>query len=101
MMIGQIVAFNDAWKAIAALSGRDSRAARELRDVKALLQIRLLRSGHAHLAPDTDGRVDLWSVRLNHPVRGRGDACHLPRVVAETLLSPSELLRLSGGQHGG
>ena len=101
IMTSQIVAFNDAWKAIAAISGRDSMAARELRDVKALLQIRLLRAGYAHLAPDTDGRQDLWSVRLNHPLRSRVDACHLPRAVAEALLLPSELLRLSGGHHVG
>lgn len=92
-VVRQIVAFNDAWKAVGMVGGFESQAARELRDAKALLQVRLLREKHAYLRPDSDGHDDLWSVRLRRRVDGRTDACHLPRHVAEALLLPVEIVK--------
>lgn len=91
MVVREVVALNDAWKSLQDLLGPTDPSTLLLRDMKSILQARLLRDGHAHLEEDTEGQTDLWSVRLPSRLGGRSDACHLPKSVAERLLTEEEL----------
>lgn len=97
-LVVRIEAFNNLWHALRDLGGQadlDPLQLAGLRDLKAVLQARLLREGGgvAYLARDTQTPTTepLLSVRLRKPVAGRVDACHLPERVAWALFTPREL----------
>ena len=98
-LVTEIVAVNNAWKEAKYLFGyQDNHLANSLRDLKASLQVRLLRS-HAPESvylqkdsdPNEDYEEDLYGVQLVKSVKGRRDAAHMPIRVAEEILSTAEL----------
>ena len=98
-LVTEIIAVNHAWKEAKVLFDRaDNHLASSLRDLKARLQVRLLRS----YAPElvyliTDNNLDLdydeplYGLQLVKSVNGRKDAAHMPIRVAEENLSAKEL----------
>lgn len=98
-LVLEIIAVNHAWKETQNLFGRaDNHLANSLRDLKALLQVRLLRSYAPELVylmtdidPDQDYDEPLYGLQLVKSVNGRRDAAHMPIRVAEENLSAQEL----------
>ena len=102
-LVEEIVELNNVWHALRELwpdQDEDEPSLSGLRDMKAVLQARLLRE-HPDLAfLAVDGRPSLpepcYSVALRRPVGGFRDACHLPVRVARYLLTDREIAKLSG-----
>ena len=98
-LVTEIIAVNHAWKEAKDLFDRaDNHLANSLRDLKARLQVRLLRSYAPELVylltdndPDLDYDEPLYGLRLVKSVNGRQDAAHMPIRVAEENLSAREL----------
>lgn len=98
-LVTEIIAVNNAWKEGQDLFDRaDNHLANSLRDLKARLQVRLLRSYApelVYLQTDTNSNRDydepLYGLRLVKSVNGRQDAAHMPIRVAEENLSAAEL----------
>lgn len=98
-LVTEIIAVNHAWKEAQDLFDRaDNHLANSLRDLKARLQVRLLRSyapESVYLMTDTDPDRDydepLYGLRLVKSVNGRQDAAHMPIRIAEENLSAAEL----------
>lgn len=98
-LVTEIVAVNDAWKQAKELfEPPNSPLANSLRDLKARLQVRLLRSYAPELVylltdADTDRDYDepLYGLQLVKSVNGRQDAAHMPVRVAKENLSVKEL----------
>ena len=93
-LVTEIIAVNHAWKEAQLFDRADNHLANSLRDLKARLQVRLLRSYApelVYLRIDTDRDRDydepLYGLRLVKSVNGRQDAAHMPiRVANENLL---------------
>lgn len=98
-LVLEIIAVNHAWKEGQDLFDRaDNHLANSLRDLKARLQVRLLRSYAPELVylmtdsdPNRDYDEPLYGLRLVESVNGRRDAAHMPIRVAEENLSAKEL----------
>jgi hypothetical protein len=98
-LVTEIIAVNNSWKEAKDLFDRpDTSVANSLRDLKARLQVRLLRNyapSQVYLTEDTNPNSDyeepLYGLQLVKPVNGRQDAAHMPIRVAEENLSASEL----------
>ncbi len=98
-LVTEIIAVNNAWKEAKDLFDHaDNHLANSLRDLKARLQVRLLRSYApelVYLITDSDSNRDydepLYGLRLVESVNGRQDAAHMPIRVAEENLSAAEL----------
>ena len=98
-LVNEIIAVNHAWKEAQDLFDRaDNYLANSLRDLKARLQVRLLRSYAPELVylitdnnTDSDLGEPLYGLRLVKSVNGRQDAAHMPIRVAEENLSAKEL----------
>ena len=98
-LVTEIIAVNHAWKEAQDLFDRaDNYLANSLRDLKARLQVRLLRSYAPELIYlladnelDRDYNEPLYGLRLVKSVNGRQDAAHMPVRVAEENLSVEEL----------
>ncbi|MEM7590919.1 MAG: hypothetical protein AAF383_05270 [Cyanobacteria bacterium P01_A01_bin.83] len=98
-LVTEIIAVNHAWKEAQDLFDRaDNHLANSLRDLKARLQVRLLRSYAPELVyltidtdPDRDYDEPLYGLRLVKSVNGRQDAAHMPIRIAEENLSAAEL----------
>ncbi|MBE9047156.1 hypothetical protein IQ255_22605 [Pleurocapsales cyanobacterium LEGE 10410] len=98
-LVTEIIAVNHAWKEAQDLFDRaDNHLANSLRDLKARLQVRLLRSYApelVYLTIDTDSDRDydepLYGLRLVKSVNGRQDAAHMPIRIAKENLSAAEL----------
>ena len=98
-LVTEIIAVNHAWKEARDLFDRpDTPVANSLRDLKARLQVRLLRSyapDQVYLIVDTNFNSDydepLYGLQLVTSVNGRKDAAHMPVRVAEKNLSAQEL----------
>ena len=104
-LVTEIITVNHAWKEARDLFDRaDNHLANSLRDLKARLQVRLLRSYAPELVyflTDTDPNRDydepLYGLRLVKSVNGRQDAAHMPIRVAEENLSVKELQQFVKG----
>ncbi len=93
-LIDRILIINHSWKASRICFGDSSSLSRSLRDLKSLLQIRLLKSCHPEIYLEIDAEATdepLFSLRLAEPINGRSNVEHLPVRVAERLLSDEEL----------
>jgi hypothetical protein len=98
-LVSEIIAVNYAWKKAQDLFDcADNYLANSLRDLKARLQIRLLRSyapEQVYLMTDTNSNQDydepLYGLQLEVSINGRKDAAHMPVRVAEKNLSVQEL----------
>ncbi|BAZ45117.1 hypothetical protein NIES4102_21340 [Chondrocystis sp. NIES-4102] len=98
-LVTEIIAVNHAWKEAKHLFDIiDNPLANSLRDLKANLQVRLLRSYapiKVYLTVDKNPNADydepLYGLQLVTSVNGRKDAAHLPIRVAQANLSQSEL----------
>ena len=98
-LVTEIIAVNNAWKEAKDLFDRaDNHLANSLRDLKARLQVLLLRSYAPELVylitdsdPNRDYDEPLYGLRLVESVNGRQDAAHMPIRVAEENLSAAEL----------
>ena len=103
--VTEIIAVNRAWKEARYLFDRaDNYLANSLRDLKARLQVRLLRSYAPELAylitdinSDQDYDEPLYGLRLVKSVNGRHDAAHMLIRVAEENLSVKELQQFVKG----
>jgi hypothetical protein len=110
-LVDKIVAFNNCWHSLRDNLKNESERVSEdqqamlqllkisianLRDIKARLQIQLLRhpSNPAHLRYDPRVKVEeCYTVELKENISKRRDACHLPIRVAQRLLDSTELKR--------
>jgi hypothetical protein len=98
-LVTEIIAVNQAWKEAKDLFGEPaSLLANSLRDLKARLQVRLLRNyapEKVYLMIDTNVNADydepLYGLQLVTSVNGRRDAAHMPIRVAQENLLASEL----------
>ncbi len=98
-LVTEIIAANHAWKEAKDLFARpDTPVANSLRDLKARLQVRLLRKygpSKVYLTVDTNPNLDyeepLYGLQLVKSVNGRKDAAHMPIRVAEKKFSAQEL----------
>ncbi|WP_228015313.1 hypothetical protein [Synechocystis salina] len=95
-LILQIKAINKAWKLTNESMGNDHPLSMNLRDLKARLQIRLLRDyapDTVYLTIDEENSTDepLFSLRLVSSIEGYSDVDHLPVRVAEESLSHAEI----------
>lgn len=98
-LIVKIIAVNRAWKESKTLFERpDTPLANSLRDLKASLQVRLLRSyapSQVYLKVDTNPNSDynepLYGLQLVRLINGRQNAAHMPIRVAQENLSAQEL----------
>ena len=98
-LVKEIIAVNRAWKEAKDLFDRpDTPLANSLRDLKARLQVRLLRSyapEKVYLMVDTNSNSDydepLYGLQLVGSVNDRKDAAHMPIRVAQQNLSAQEL----------
>jgi hypothetical protein len=95
-LVIQIKAINKAWKLASETMENEHPLAINLRDLKARLQIRLLR-GYApdsvYLTIDDETSTDepLFSLRLTSVIDGYSDVDHLPVRVAKESLSDAEI----------
>lgn len=98
-LVEEIVAVNRSWKLACDLFEETSPLATSLRDLKTCKQVRLLQTygtTQVYLALDPASKGEpLYSLRLRHSIGNRQDAEHLPVRVAEEVLSPEELNRLT------
>lgn len=98
-LVTEIIAVNHAWKEAKDLFNcPNTPLANSLRDLKARLQVRLLRSyapSQVYLTVDTNPNSDddepVYGLQLVTSVNGRKDAAHMPIRVAERNLSAQEL----------
>ena len=98
-LVTEIIAVNNAWKEAKDLFNLPNNPlANSLRDLKARLQVRLLRRyapSQVYLRVDTNSNSDydepLYGLQLAIPINGRKDAAHMPMRVAEKNLSAQEL----------
>lgn len=98
-LVTEIIAVNHAWKEAKSLFDySDNPLANSLRDLKARLQVRLLRNyapENVYLMIDTNVNTDydelLYGLQLMKSINGRKDAAHMPIRVAERNLSVQEL----------
>ena len=98
-LVTEIIAVNHAWKEAKDLFGfPNTSLANSLRDLKARLQIRLLRSyapKSVYLMADNDPNEyydePLYGLRLTKTVNDRQDAAHMPIRIAKENLSAKEL----------
>ena len=96
-LVLEIIAVNHAWKETKNFSDGDNYLANSLRNLKARLQVRLLRSYAPELVflrIDTSNDEDnepLYGLHLAESVNGRNDAAHMPIRVAQENLSTQEL----------
>lgn len=98
-LIAEIIAVNHAWKEAKDLFDRpDTPVANSLRNLKARLQVRLLRNyapSQVYLEIDTKVNSDydepLYGLQLVRSLNSRKDAAHIPVRVAEENLSVQEL----------
>ena len=109
-LVKKIEAYNNCWHSMRDAIEEERKLAledtkmldimdksiKELRDIKGLLQVQLLResNGLAYLKVDTDSKwlgEDCYSVVLRQKISGRIDACHLPVRVAKKLMLDSEI----------
>ena len=98
-LVTEIIAVNHAWKEAKDLFDHlNNPLANSLRDLKARLQVRLLRSYAPALVylitdtnPDRDYDEPLYGLRLVKSVNGRQDAAHMPIRIANENLSAKEL----------
>ena len=97
-LVLEIMAVNYAWKEAKNFSDGDNYLANSLRNLKARLQVRLLRSYAPELVflkIDTSNGEDyeepLYGLHLAESVNGRKDAAHMPIRVAQENLSAKEL----------
>lgn len=97
-LVTEIIAVNHAWKEAKNLFALNTSLADSLRDLKARLQIRLLRSyapKSVYLMADNDPNEyydePLYGLGLTETVNGRKDAAHMPIRVAQQNLSALEL----------
>ena len=98
-LLAEIVAVNHAWKESTYLFGCvDNYLANSLRDLKARLQVRLLRSHAPNLVylivddnPHKDYDEPLYGLQLVKSINGRKDAAHMPIRIAQENLSALEL----------
>ena len=98
-LVTEIIAVNHAWKEAKSLFNfPDTPLANSLRDLKARLQVRLLRKyapENVYLMIDTNVNTDydelLYGLQLVTSVNGRRDAAHMPIRVAQENLSAQEL----------
>jgi len=102
-LVREIIAINQAWKLTreSETYGPSSPMAREFRNLKSRLQVRLLRQYPQLVYLEIDDMQEeegepLFGVRLRRKIWGRSDAAHLPCRVAEELLEPSELENFLG-----
>ena len=104
-LVTEIIAVNHAWKEAKDLFDRaDNHLANSLRDLKARLQVRLLRSYAPELVylitdnnPDLDYGEPLYGLQLVKSVNGRKDTAHMPIRVAQENLSAQELKQFVRG----
>ena len=93
-LVKEIVAVNHAWKIACDLFEETSPLAISYRDLKACLQIRLLRCHFPQvflrLDLESDGEP-LYSLRLQQSIGNRDNAEHLPERVAKDRLSLKEI----------
>ena len=97
-LVSEIIAVNHAWKEAKSLFDSDNYLAKSLRDLKARLQVRLLRNYAPELvflrtdvSDDENYDEPLYGLHLTRSVNGRQDAAHMPIRVAEEYLSVKEL----------
>lgn len=98
-LVTEIIAVNQAWKKAQDLFDcADNYLANSLRDLKARLQVRLLRNyapEKVYLMIDTNVNADydepLYGLQLVTSVNGKRDAAHMPIRVAKKNLSVQEL----------
>lgn len=97
-LLTEIIAVNHAWKEAKDLFAPNTPLANSLRDLKARLQIRLLRSYApklVYLMADNDPNEyydePLYGLQLTKTVNDRQDAAHMPIRVAQQNLSAQEL----------
>lgn len=98
-LVTEIIAVNHAWKEAKDLFHRsDNTLANSLRDLKARLQVRLLRNyapKQVYLIvdknPNSDYDEPLFGLQLVTSINGRQDAAHMPIRVAQKNLSVQEL----------
>ena len=98
-LVTEIIAVNHAWKEAKSLFDcSDNFLANSLRDLKARLQVRLLRNyapENVYLMIDTNVNTDydepLYGLQLVTSVNNRQDAAHMPIRVAKEDLSAQEL----------
>ncbi len=98
-LVTEIIAVNHAWKEAKDLFDLpDSPLANSLRDLKASLQVRLLRNyapENVYLMEDkranTDYNEPLYGLQLVTSINGRKDAAHMPIRVAQNNLSAQEI----------
>jgi hypothetical protein len=100
-LVARIASFNDVWHALRDLcpdEDADEPSLAGLRDLKSVLQARLLRDPRrvAFLIRDEDPRLveSCYTVALYEPLAGRRDACHLPERVARRVLTEREISAL-------
>lgn len=101
-LVMEIIAVNHAWKEASYLFNlsNNNHLANSLRDLKARLQVRLLRSYAPDLVylivdnnPNKDYEEPLYGLQLVEFVNGRKDAAHMPIRVAKKNLSALELMQ--------
>jgi len=97
-LVEEIVAVNHAWKEAKELFETESPLTKSLRDLKARLQVRLLRKyapQQVYLLEDrtSDALEPLYGLSLVQPIAGHTDAAHLPIRVAQEHLSEEEIGR--------
>ena len=93
-LVEEIVAVNHAWKVASDLFEETSPLVVSLRDMKASLQVRLLRYCYPQVFLKLDLESDgeqLYSLRLQQPIGNRDNAEHLPVRVAKERLSLKEI----------
>jgi len=88
-LVNEIVAYNHAWKSAKELLGEDNFLTQNARELKACLQVRLLRTypDQVYLKIDDQesekaGEI-IYSVCLKHPINHRNNAEHIPVRVLE------------------
>ena len=99
-IVHEINTVNHAWKMAQELFEQGSPLANSLRELKATLQVRLLRCyapQWVYLAEDTQAKSEepLYGLCLVQPVAGWQDAAHLPIRVANERLSTQEINQFS------
>ncbi len=97
-LVSEIVTVNHAWKQASELFEKDSPLATSLRELKARLQVRLLRNHFpdVFLTPDLEAKdEDLYSLRLKRSIGNIKDAAHLPVRKAEEFLSQEEIKKFT------
>lgn len=103
-LVIQIKAINKAWKLAKKSLGDEHPLATNLRDLKARLQIRLLRTYAPNLVyliidNETPTEEPVFSLCLISSVEGYDNVDHLPVRVAKECLSEAEIQRFQTVKH--